>query len=301
MGENSKIEWTDHTFNPWTGCTKVSPACANCYAEAWAKRTGIVKWGDSAERRRTSDANWRQPLIWDREAAAAGEIRRVFCASLADVGEDRPELKPWRKELMQLVMRTRNLFWLFLTKRPENMPRLLGEAARGMHWNTRNHLGIGTTVESKDYVRRIDYLMHCRPWASVLFLSCEPLLSEIDLFPWLHAVDETAGFDYNMGIDWVIAGGESGPRARPSHPDWFRSLRDQCVEAGVPFHFKQWGEFAAFPHGIGPAPSRHSINLQTKAGLMVANRVGKKAAGRLLDGVEWNQFPATTGMRAEEV
>lgn len=99
MGQDSKIEWTDHTFNPWTGCTKVSPACAHCYAEAWAKRTGIVQWGDSAPRRRTSEANWRQPLIWDREAAKAGVRRRVFCASLADVFEDRDELHAMAQRL----------------------------------------------------------------------------------------------------------------------------------------------------------------------------------------------------------
>src|ERR1051326_4190826 len=121
MGQDSKIEWTDHTFNPWTGCTKVSPACANCYAEAWAKRTNIVKWGPNAERRRTSESNWRQPLIWDCDAAKAGERKRVFCASLADVFEDRPELEPWRRDLMRLILSTHNLDWLLLTKRPENI------------------------------------------------------------------------------------------------------------------------------------------------------------------------------------
>src|ERR1044072_3930356 len=117
MGQDSKIEWTDHTFNPWTGCMKVSPACTHCYAEAWAKRTGIVQWGDSAQRRKSSDANRRQPLIWDREAAAAGIRRKVFCASLADVFEDRPEVEPWRGDLMNLILPTHNLHWLFLTKR----------------------------------------------------------------------------------------------------------------------------------------------------------------------------------------
>lgn len=262
MGENSKIEWTHHTFNPWLGCTKVSPACANCYAEAWAKRSGMVKWGDSAERRKTSESNWRQPLKWNAEAARAGEIRRVFCASLADVGEDRPELKPWRKELMRLVIGTPNLFWLFLTKRPQNMARLLSEACpRGSNYIVRKRVGIGTTVESQDYVRRIDYLVNCRAWASVLFLSCEPLLSEIDLYPWLHAVDDMRGHDYNMGIDWVIVGGESGPYFRPLNLDHARNLRDQCAEANVPFFFKQHG---------GRTP---------------------KAGGCQLDGQEWKEFP----------
>lgn len=119
MAANSKIEWTDHTFNPWLGCSKISPSCAHCYAEGWAKRSGLVKWGDHP-RRRTSAANWREPLKWNRAAEAAGERRRVFCASLADVFEDREELKPWRYDLWRLIEATPSLDWLLLTKRPEN-------------------------------------------------------------------------------------------------------------------------------------------------------------------------------------
>src|SRR5689334_23112101 len=121
MGENSKIEWTHHTFNPWLGCTKVSPACAHCYAEAWAKRTGIVQWGDSAERRRTTESYWRQPLKWNAQAFESLERKRVFCASLADVFEDRPELQTWRKVLFDLIAATPYLDWLLLTKRPHNI------------------------------------------------------------------------------------------------------------------------------------------------------------------------------------
>ena len=121
MGENSKIQWTDHTFNPWIGCQKVSPGCTNCYAEALDERwrPGRTRWGPKSERTRTSPANWRRVLQWDREAKAAGERARVFCASLADVFEDRAELRPWRADLFKLIDATQHLDWLLLTKRPE--------------------------------------------------------------------------------------------------------------------------------------------------------------------------------------
>lgn len=134
MGENSKISWTTHTFNPWIGCTRVSPGCQHCYAEAYDKRVGgrpknqrvdpnvpELRWGPKAPRVRTSVANWRQPLAWNEAARAAGERHRVFCSSLADVFEDRPELVEWRVELFEIIRRTQNLSWLLLTKRPENI------------------------------------------------------------------------------------------------------------------------------------------------------------------------------------
>lgn len=312
MGENSKIEWTHHTFNPWLGCTKVSPACANCYAEAWAKRTGIVKWGDNAARRRTSDTNWRQPLMWDREAATAGERRRVFCASLADVFEDRPELEDWRLDLFALINDTPNLDWLLLTKRPENIFRLWCK-----WYAVPSNVSLGTTVESNDYRKRVDDLIeNAGQLGCVLFLSCEPLLGPLDLRANQRYQVEHGGYRPLIDdLDWVIAGGESGGHARPSHPDWFRNLRDQCVAAKVPFHFKQWGEFvAAEQNGCshissdgaqGPvaklAPSRVDVwrcnvcsRLHGESNDQPFDfaKTGKKAAGRLLDGVEWNQFPS---------
>ena len=120
MGANSKIEWTHHTFNPWTGCQKVSAGCTNCYAESWAKRSGVVKWGANGTRRKTSKSNWQQPIKWNREAQEAGERRRVFCASLADVFEDRDDLVLWRHDLFDLIEETPHLDWLLLTKRPED-------------------------------------------------------------------------------------------------------------------------------------------------------------------------------------
>jgi protein gp37 len=259
MGQDSAIEWTDHTFNPWTGCTKISPACANCYAEAWAKRTGIVQWGDSAARRRTSESNWRQPLIWDREAAQVGVRKRVFCASLADVFEDRDELKPWRRDLIRLILSTHNLDWLLLTKRPENILRMMNESApRGSDYLIRQRLWLGTTVESPDYYKRINRLIQCRMWASVLFLSCEPLLAGLDLRWWLWGGE---GLSTRSLIDWVIGGFESGPRFRAGNEEHAIDLQEQRADAGVPFLWKQNG---------GRTP---------------------KAGGCLLNGREYKEFP----------
>ncbi|MEA2993080.1 MAG: hypothetical protein QOD40_2000, partial [Alphaproteobacteria bacterium] len=223
MGKNSAIEWTDHTFNPWWGCTKVSQACKFCYAEAWAKRTGAKVWGPKASRRFFGDAHWREPIRWDAEAAYSKSRPRVFCASMADVFEYRAELSPWREKLWDLIEQTPNLDWLLLTKRPQRI-RLM---KRWAHWP--NNVWLGTTVEDQSSADvRIPELLEND--ATVRFLSCEPLVGPVDLEAALKA-----------GVNWVIAGGESGGQSRPAHPSWFRRLRDQCAEAGVPFLFKQWG------------------------------------------------------------
>lgn len=246
MSATTKIEWCHATFNPWVGCSKVSPACTNCYAEAWAKRSGLVKWGDHAERRRTSASNWRQPLKWDKEAKAAGERRRVFCASLADVFEDREELIPWRDNLYDLIRATPNLDWLVLTKRPEHVRRMLP-----VNWlsEPQPNVWIGTTVENQEYAdKRIPELLKIP--AAVRFLSVEPLLGPIDLrlivhfLGGSHAVKDIAG-----DLHWVIVGGESGPNARPMHSDHLISLRDQCIAVGVPVFIKQMGNQLAKKFG----------------------------------------------------
>lgn len=242
MGENSKIEWTDHTFNPWTGCTKVSPACAHCYAEAWAKRTGIVKWGDSAERRRTSEANWRQPLKWNAAAFESVQRRKVFCASLADVFEDRAELKPWRKDLFDLINATPYLDWLLLTKRPTNIPTML-KACRVYGEEFPSNVWLGTTVENNDYLDRVDDLIEAAgAFASVLFLSCEPLLGEVDLTTNQRYQREHGGYRPMIDdIQWVIGGFESGPQFRTGNEGSALSLLNQCTRHRVPFFWKQNG------------------------------------------------------------
>lgn len=270
MAENTKIEWTHHTFNPWRGCTKVSAGCANCYAETLSKRNPATLgiWGDSGTRVVAAESYWKQPLKWNRDAAAAGERRRVFCASLADVFEDRPELTKPRRRLFDLINETPDLDWLLLTKRPENIEPMFDDVKRHFNWDedmSVMNIWLGTSVENQEQAdKRIPELLKIP--AAVRFLSCEPLLGPVDLlkaFPAMGCsrfkdVDETTGEVLADGagladIHWVIAGGESGPNARPMHPDWARSLRDQCKAANVPIFIKQMGsEYARRHHFSDP-------------------------------------------------
>lgn len=288
--ENSKIEWTDHSFNPWRGCTKVSPGCANCYAETLSHRNPAVlgQWGPGKPRVRAAAAMWRKPIKWNREAGfdeyhrLEGNKRqrvlglpeippdrpRVFCASLADWLDDEVPVE-WLADLLGLIHDTPNLDWLLLTKRPQNWkPRLLAVyehtqdhklAAFVNAWGARGeapaNVWIGTSVEDQQRAdERIPHLLEIP--ARVRFLSCEPLLGAVDLrepvqigrrrvmegiLPTHVAGDVSTTFKGLDGIHWVIAGGESGPHARPMHPDWARGLRDQCAAAGVAFFMKQMG------------------------------------------------------------
>jgi protein gp37 len=271
MGKNSKIEWTHHTFNPWWGCTRVSAACKHCYAEAWAKRVGKKIWGAKAPRRFFGDHHWSEPLKWNAEAKRANERARVFCASMADVFEVRKELDPWREKLWALIDQTPQLDWLLLTKRPQR----ISQSVPWSHDWPRN-VWIGTTVEDqRSAEERLPHLADLP--AAVRFISAEPLLSELSIATWLGG-----------SINWVITGGESGPRARPSSPSWFRSLLIQCMQANVPFHFKQWGDWAP-GQGINLAAARRAAQAAQDGTLML--RVGKKAAGRLLDGATWDGLP----------
>ncbi len=237
MGENSKIEWTDHTFNSWVGCTKVSPACDHCYAEGWAKRTGQSHlW--SGERRRTTETNWRQPIKWNREAEATGVRRRVFCASLADVFDNQVPAK-WRDDLWHRIEQTPHLDWLLLTKRPQNIAKMLPDPLTGTKpWGAGwPNVWLGTTGENQDELnRRLPHLLSVA--ARVHFLSGEPMLAR------LHLPSQDA---YWYPLGWVICGGESGPNARPMDPTWARSLRDQCAASGVPFFMKQMAKKAPIP------------------------------------------------------
>ena len=251
MAENSKIEWTHHTFNPWIGCQKVGPGCDHCYAEAMMDaRLGRVEWGPHGARLRTSPANWRQPLKWDRDAAAAGERRRVFCASLADVMDSHHSILPeWRADLWALIRATPNLDWLLLTKRPGNIAKTLPPDWGDGYPN----VWLGCTVVNQDEADRDIPKLLAVP-ARVRFLSMEPLLGPVDLTELKNPavtigehiysaldcdVDPEDDEWHGAKIHLVIVGGESGPGARPMHPDWARSLRDQCQAAGVAFFFKQ--------------------------------------------------------------
>lgn len=277
MGADSKIEWTHHTFNPWMGCTKVSPECANCYAEELMDtRYGKTKWGPRGLRVIKAESGWREPLKWNRDAASKGERARVFCASLADVFEwnDTMPKEAWaavcaaRERLFNLIDETPWLDWLLLTKRPENIRKAMPSPPLNV-W-------LGTSVGNANAKHRIDTLRNTP--ASVRFLSCEPLIGPLGKL--------------NLdGIHWVIAGGESGPHARPMHPEWAREIRDQCQAAGVAFFFKQWGEFAVTSEPTD-AFNRATKNFETVPAGGGMARIGKKAAGRLLDGVEWNEYPS---------
>jgi protein gp37 len=342
MSENTKIEWCDHTFNPWEGCQKVGPGCDHCYAETRNALFGggvAVNWGPGAPRRRTSPANWRKPLGWNAAHAEFfarhGRRQRVFCASLADVFDNAVDPQ-WRVDLFELIEDTPNLDWLLLTKRIGNATVMISdtllrmrdlESLRGQQWPWPNVWLGATIVNQAEADRDIPKLLDVP--ARVRFLSMEPLLGPVDLtrviYPPLRqkdALDPYIAYDTLRGhmigpddvglprLDWVIAGGESGPGARPMHPDWARSLRDQCWAAGVPFLFKQHGEWIAsvgdaqraYPESIRANPGNHTTawpDGTVGSGDWRKNggygtpllRVGKKAAGRLLDGVEHNGFP----------
>jgi protein gp37 len=262
--ENSKIEWTDHTFNPWIGCTKVSDGCKHCYAEALMdKRYGRVKWGPQGARQRTSEANWRKPLQWNKQAAKEERRYRVFCSSLADVFEDRPELEAWRGELFNLIVETPNLDWLLLTKRPENINRMVADYAGDCAWlgwngtTPRTNIWIGTSVENQEQaIKRIPHLLNT--YAHIKFLSCEPLLGQIDLEPLWYEWNARHNYGHckkGIGfIDWIIVGGESGHGARPMSIEWASKLRYQATENHISFFMKQLGGVTDKRHDLEDMP-----------------------------------------------
>jgi protein gp37 len=244
------IQWCDYTFNPWIGCQRVSPGCEHCYAEArdhhW--RPGRERWGPNAPRERTSSENWRKPLRWDREAQASGIRRRVFCASLADVFEDRAELIGWREDLFDLIAVTPYLDWLLLTKRPENIQRLWSDSHERPNAKTWPTLWLGTTVEDQRRAHeRIPALLQVP--AAVHFLSCEPLLEPVRLQLDMHNVQD--GVLSTIHIDWVIVGGESGGGARPFEAEWARSILKQCRKSGVKAFVKQMGAYVVDRNDAG--------------------------------------------------
>jgi protein gp37 len=224
MAENSIIAWTNNTFNPWMGCVKVSAGCKNCYAETLTKnRMGLNLWGPGTERKVTTDAYWRQPFSWAREARKAGERRRVFCGSLCDVFEDHPTADEKRPELWEIIKATPELDWQLLTKRPENIAARLPK-----EWPLPN-VWLGTSIEDKKACARRDILVTVP--AVVHFLSLEPLLE--DIAPALNLED----------IEWALIGGESGPGFRPMDPQWARNLQESCKKSGTAFFFKQSAAF----------------------------------------------------------
>jgi protein gp37 len=231
MAENSKIEWTDHTFNPWIGCQKVSPGCDHCYAETLSNRYGWVQWGPHGERKRTSEANWRKPLQWAKAARGSGRRPRVFCASLADWLDNQVPMD-WRFDLWRLINKTPELDWLLLTKRPENYTKLAP-------WDDDKppaNVWLGTTIEDRERGLRRAWQLAQIP-AAVRFWSCEPLLEDLGDLTRMCLFDTSP--DGRPAVSWVICGGESGHGARMMQPAWAESIKSQCETAGVSFFMKQ--------------------------------------------------------------
>ncbi|WP_294124286.1 DUF5131 family protein [Sphingomonas sp.] len=351
MAENSAIEWTDHTFNPWSGCTKVAPGCANCYAEVnYSVKARGVKWGPSGNRVRASDAMWRQPLKWKRQAErelasfnrACQESRsefdqiepyhrpRVFCASLADIFEDwdkpivdhhqrelftinggkyftesnYPECRPatmddMRRDLFALIDATPHLDWLLLTKRPENVRRMwmqLGFPDAGVPGTLGRrpylyNVWLGTSISEQETAdRNLPHLLACRDLCPALFVSAEPLLGEISAvmpnwskYPYGQKLAQNERYNWLTGevttergrvfkssdgetIDWLIIGGESGPKARPCNIAHVRSLVEQCKAADVACFVKQLGSDPREPCGVGFFGRAAYVNLQDPKG-----------------------------------
>lgn len=257
MGKNSKIEWTDHTFNPWIGCTNVSPGCDHCYAEAMAKRWGLAKWGNHP-RRRTSPQNWKQPLKWNADAKLFkreyGHQPRVFCASLADVFDNQAPSE-WREDLFALIRECQRLDWLLLTKRPQNIRRMLPNDWGDGYQN----VWLGITAE--DQIRFDQRWPHLQAIPAVIrFVSYEPAIGPLRL-----PSDEPLP-------DWLISGGESGGGARTVDAQWVRSIIKQCRRRGVaPFH-KQWGTYSSNPlvaEECMNASAAKQIDLEGKGGGLI--------------------------------
>lgn len=250
MSKNTKIAWTNHTFNPWWGCTHDGPECDHCYAESFAKRTGHEVWGHDAPRRFFGNVHWAEPLLWNRDAEKAGERRRVFCASMADVGEQlsTPQGKTMdaaRLQLITLILRTPMLDWLLLTKRPQNLPTLFPEFGSDS-WPS--NVWLGTTCgDEAGLQKRAKYLVRMK--ATVLFISNEPALGPANFAPWIK-----------RGVSWIITGGESGGRhvSRPYDLAWAENVIAQCRELGAAPFVKQLGS--------NPVISAQSIMLKHKKG-----------------------------------
>lgn len=357
MSDKSKIEWTDATWNPLRGCSKVSEGCRNCYAAGVAARfSGPGMAYEGLAKQTSHGPEWtgviklvpealEQPLKWKRP-------RRIFVNSMSDLFHKGVPFDYIDRVFAVMALAPQHTFQI-LTKRPERMREYVNtpdrdekigwqaheiyeETGKGDYalipslttragiisdisflehpnaWPLPN-VWLGTSVENQQAAdERIPHLLQTP--AAVRFLSCEPLLGPVNLRnmdvesagcnEWCF-IDALAGKQNDMGrpcecvpkIDWVIVGGESGHKARPMHPDWLSSLRDQCVSAGVAFHFKQWGEWIDWNEWIDMPISESQKYMHTEFNSIKMDafnqmvRVGKKAAGRLLDGREWNEFP----------
>lgn len=234
MAEKTGISWADHTFNPWWGCTKVSPGCKNCYALTLASRYGFEVWGPGKPRREFGAGHYQEPLKWDAAARRDGVRRRVFCGSMMDWADEEAPAHALER-VWSLVRLTPDLDWLMLTKRPERIAELLPEDWGAGYPN----VWLGTSVESPAYYDRIEELMKLP--AAVRFLSLEPLLEPLDIRWALWRLGSRGREPRPNRPDWLIVGGESGPNRRAMDIAWAVDLQHQAAAAGVAFWFKQIG------------------------------------------------------------
>lgn len=239
MAENSKIEWTDHTFNPWIGCTEVSPACDNCYARVLSERWGWAQWGTAHKRHVTSDAKWREPLKWNRVAQSNGTRPRVFCASLSDWADQEIPIALFHR-LEALIEETTSLDWLLLSKRHNAVAR----------WSVHPvmpHVRLGFTVENEEWAKiRLKRLavIAARGWKT--FVSYEPALGPVD---WDHYLDREGPF--GNAVQWLICGGESAQGVhRPMREEWAYMALNAARRHGVPFFMKQIDKKTPIPEGL---------------------------------------------------
>lgn len=317
MGEHTHISWCDHTFNFWVGCMKVSVgekgACEHCYAQFTVEtRHGWAIFGGPGvgvgTRKLLSEGTRRKPIAWNKAAAAAGRRPFVFCSSLADVFDNAVDPE-WRKQLFDLVRATPHLVWLFLTKRPQNIEKM-AEAAGGLPPN----VALGCTAVTQEEANRdVIHLVRAATQLDALFafVSCEPLMGEIDFFNldlgFGRYLDAFAGVEggpagaqnFWTPIGWVISGGETDQgkaKARATNPAWERRLRDDCASIGVPYHRKQAGEWVEAGHpSITDATERLPV---THVDGRLMAKVGKARAGRELDGVIYDARPVVEGLAA---
>ncbi|MBO6903155.1 MAG: phage Gp37/Gp68 family protein [Rhizobiaceae bacterium] len=269
MADTTQIEWTDRTFNPWTGCTKISPGCDHCYAESWSKRSGHVQWGNHP-RKRTTEAYWRAPLAWQKDAESFqrnhGRRQRIFCASLADVFDN--QIDPmWRVELFDLIRATPALDWQLLTKRPQNIRKMLPTTWGDSGWQ---NVWLGFTAEDQIRFDQRKRFISEIP-ATVWFVSYEPAIGPLRIG------------DNDPAPDWLIVGGESGPGARPMKPQWVDQVLSDCRARGIAPFFKQWGQYEN-----NPLTGQLSL---PRTELKQVDPHGK--GGGLIDGEIVREFPET--------
>ena len=274
MSDKTGISWTDSTFNAWIGCQKVSAGCDNCYAEKLVSRYGWTEWGAHGIRKRTSPANWRKPISWNRAAQKSGKRRRVFCASLADIFDNKAPVGA-REDLWTLIKNTPSLDWQILTKRPENIKRFLPKDWDGGYPN----VWLGISAEDQAAYNQRWPILSSIP-AHQHFISYEPAIGHLTLA------------EHDSKPTWLIWGGESGPGARVMQSAWAADITAECVQFGIPVFGKQWGSYPSNPfYQDRGYPMSIVKQLDPPAN-------GK--GGGLLHGRLWRQFPANKSLDTQQ-